>query len=408
MTRDGSIALRETLNKKNVLAEAFGEKLLPEIPHNMHKLETLRQILSTHEPRKAIVFVDRIVIADSISRLFPEMHPVVFKGKSGKFDQHATLQMAKDVETRLVISTSAGEEGIDLPSADLLIIWGNAASDLRFIQRLGRIMRKAGEGLKFATFVVTPETTDFDSFALGLAKAAEIGTVDVEKIFGWDADILLPKTTWWHITELLRGKPRRLTEMSEALGVRDELAERMVDNAVRQGRLFYVYDVEGICNDMAIKGQEWMRDYAEKMIGSLAPNWKPNEYMQWSSERFATSMMGRSREYRIYALADDPDSLKRENSNLFAQNDIYMALESRIGQGRNISYKSGRSVTATMELPPETLSLLYSETEVRGISLSRKKSEKLEYLFRPQSLEVLKVMIENAARLFELLNRRCI
>jgi ERCC4-related helicase len=190
LTRDGSVAVRETLTNKNRrLAQAFGEMLLPMVPEGMHKLETVNEVIDSHEPRKAIIFVDRVVIADKVGALFPQMQPVVFKGKRGKFDQGTALHQARNEETRLVASTSAGEEGIDLPSADLLVIWGNAASDIRFIQRLGRMMRKTGEGLKFATFVVTPESSDFDSFALGLAKAAETRAIDVEKTFGWDPEV---------------------------------------------------------------------------------------------------------------------------------------------------------------------------------------------------------------------------
>jgi ERCC4-related helicase len=122
LTRDGSIALTETLTRKKRLAEAFGETLLPIVPDRLHKLEALNDIFTSHEPRKAIVFVNRVVIADRIGGLFPEMRPLVFKGKRGKFDEGTALPQARYEETRLMVSTSAGEEGIDLPSADLLII----------------------------------------------------------------------------------------------------------------------------------------------------------------------------------------------------------------------------------------------------------------------------------------------
>ena len=38
-------------------------------------------------------------------------------------------------------------------------------------QRHGRIMRKTGNVLKFATFIVTPGTSDFDSFVKGIERA---------------------------------------------------------------------------------------------------------------------------------------------------------------------------------------------------------------------------------------------
>jgi len=251
LTRDGSVAVRESLTKKNRLTEAFGEMLLPMVPDDrMHKLEAVNEVLGSHEPRKAIIFVDRVVIADKVGALCPQMQPVVFKGKRGKFDQGTALHQARSEETRLVVSTSAGEEGIDLPSADLLVIWGNAASDIRFIQRLGRMMRKTGEGLKFAIFVVTPESSDFDSFALGLAKAAETKAIDVEKTFGWDPEVLWPRTTWWHVSESLRGQPTVLPSLEKQLSVRGRLADKVIGHATKRGRVFYLYDVAQMATDI--------------------------------------------------------------------------------------------------------------------------------------------------------------
>jgi hypothetical protein len=59
----------------------------------------------------------------------------------------------------------------------------------------------------------------------------------VEKTFGWDPEVLWPRTTWWHVSELLRGNPRPLGEMADALEVRDELAEKIVAHAVGKGTI---------------------------------------------------------------------------------------------------------------------------------------------------------------------------
>jgi len=406
LTRDGSVAVRETLTGKSNLAQAFGQELLPLVPDRMHKLEAVSEIFDSHDPNKAIVFVDRVVIADKIAGLFPQMKPVVFKGKRGKFDQGTALKQARDGQSRLVVSTSAGEEGIDLPSADIVIIWGNAASDIRFIQRLGRMMRKVGEGLKFATFVVTPESSDFDSFALGLNKAAEEGTIDVEKAFGWDTEVLWPRTTWWHISELLRGKPRPLGEMAGVLEVREELAEKIVANAVRRGRLFYIYDVEAIVREAEAEGERWAKEYAEGLFeDSIPEGYRPsNEWFRRVAWNTAIAILGKTREFRVYALTDDVLALKKSRPTLFSRNDMHLFLESRLGSGRGVSYGWGGSVSVAGELTPAAWSLLNSGTTTTGLALSRRKAERLEYFFRPQSEEVLRAVVENAARLFELID----
>lgn len=409
LTRDGSVAVRETLTNKNCrLAQAFGEMLLPMVPEGLHKLEAVSEVIDSHEPHKAIIFVDRVVIADKLGVLFPRMQPVVFKGKRGKFDQSTALHQARGEETRLVASTSAGEEGIDLPSADLLVIWGNAASDIRFIQRLGRMMRKTGEGLKFATFVVTPESSDFDSFVRGLERAAEAGTIDVEETFGWDPEVLWPKTTWWHVSELLRSNPRPLSEMSEALEVRDELAEKLVVNAVRRGRIFYIYDVDRIVKDAKAERDRW----AAKWAAENAQDVKWIKRFMWNT---MTAMLGKMKHYRIYALADDVEGLRHKHPSQFSTRDCVMFIEGKCN--RSLERKKGWSLSGYTLLkglwsgisPAGDLSKasarLANRNDVQSIALSRAKAERLEYFFCPQNEKVLRAVVENAARLFELIDR---
>jgi len=346
------------------------------------------------------------------------MQPVVFKGKRGKFDQGTALHQARDEETRLVASTSAGEEGIDLPSADLLVIWGNAASDIRFIQRLGRMMRKTGEGLKFATFIVTPESSDFDSFAQGLEKAAEAGTIDVETTFGWDPEVLWPKTTWWHVSELLRSNPRPLSEMSKALEVRDELAEKVVANAVRRGHIFYIYDVDRIVRDAEAEGERWASQYAQGLFeSSQEDSYHPDaEWFRRAAWNTMTSMLGRMRQYRIYALADDVHGLRQKYASQLSTRDCAMFIEGRYN--RSLERKKGWSWPGYTLLeglcsgisPARDLSkvsaILAARANVQSIALSRRKSERLEYFFCPQNEEVLRAIVENAARLFELIDQK--
>ncbi len=412
LTRDGSTAVKETLTKKNRLAEAFGEMLLPMVPNNMHKLEAVREVVNTHEPHKAIVFVDRVVIADRVSALLSQMKPVVFKGKSGRFNQSTALNQAHHKDTRLVVSTSAGEEGIDLPSADLLVIWGNAASDIRFIQRLGRMMRKTGEGLKFATFVVTPESSDFNSFVEGLSKAAAAGTIDVEKTFGWDPEVLWPETTWWHVSKLLRQNPKPLKEMADTLEVREELAEKVIAKTVRKGRLFYIYDVEGIVREAEAERDRWTKGYTKVFSEAT---WTDSEWFRKAAWNTAISMMGRTRQYRIYALTDDVCSLKQQYSSQFSHQDCKMILEvqhrqSQAKRGRGSHYTvlrgAGPLVSPADNLWGTAVSLA-KNPDLQSIALRRRKSERLIYYFQPQSEETLRAVVENAARLFELIDHHC-
>ena len=59
--------------------------------------------------------------------------------------QIAALQRFRDGEFRVLIATSVGEEGLDVPSTDLVIFYEAVPSEIRSIQRKGRTGR-SGEG----------------------------------------------------------------------------------------------------------------------------------------------------------------------------------------------------------------------------------------------------------------------
>jgi hypothetical protein len=82
LVRDGRKALIETLRKKNRLATAYGDVLLPKIPERLHKLSVLREIFDSHDFQKAVVFVDRLCIAQEIVDDFRDLDPVLFAGKA--------------------------------------------------------------------------------------------------------------------------------------------------------------------------------------------------------------------------------------------------------------------------------------------------------------------------------------
>ena len=265
------MALVDTLQKQGKLSKRFGPAILPLLvsnPNRIHKFEALKQLMDGHDFRKAIVFVERRALAVYLAEQFQSLNPVLFLGR-GKVDQEQALKRAKLPETRLIVATSAGEEGIDLPEADLLVAWGSVASEIRFIQRHGRIMRKAGNGLKFATFVVTPGTADFDSFVKGLERAQVSGQINIEEAFGWEPSILWPKTTWWHVTESLRGQGQPLKTIGETLGVREQVALRVIQGAVKRGRIFYVYDVANIATSIARWYLTWYAQFPD--IRPIAP-----------------------------------------------------------------------------------------------------------------------------------------
>ncbi len=185
--RDGAAALRESVERGERLRELLGQMrdlvFSPEI-RPAHKLDSLRRILADHEGfLKSIVFVERVSVAELIGREMRDQNPVLILGRR-RIDPKEALRRARQKESRLLISTSAGEEGIDLPEADLLVVWSNVASPLRFIQRLGRVLRAAtGQRWRprWVIYIVTPDTVDVDSLLDGLMEARRAGvTLNVD------------------------------------------------------------------------------------------------------------------------------------------------------------------------------------------------------------------------------------
>ncbi len=244
--RDGALALKESLEKPTLLAELLRDvRPLLENPsvRPAHKLDALKRILLDHEGfRKAIVFVDRVVIAEYITTSLLQYNPVAIYGKAKmREDVRRVLERAKSPEVKLVVATSAGEEGLDLPEGDLLVVWSNVASPLRFIQRHGRILRATGRRgpPKYVAYIITPDTVDVDSFVDSIELARKAGVdvpVDPEVV-----ERLWRKTTRSRILSILEGRPMPIEWIREATGMPLDILKNNISKLLRHGDLVYIY-----------------------------------------------------------------------------------------------------------------------------------------------------------------------
>ncbi len=246
LARDGAEALRESFLKKKTLyriLESLESRIMDKSVRPAHKLDALHRILRDHEGfEKAIVFVDRVVIARIISSSLEEYNPVMLLGRR-HINPKTALEKARKRESRIVIATSAGEEGIDLPEADLLVVWSNTASPLRFIQRLGRLLRPGGRGYKTAVFIATPDTVDMDSLIDGLIEAGRAG-IDT----GLSAEALerlLSLSRRRRILELVEEKPLPIDFIGRLLPAPTRRVEAAVKWLVDKGYLAYIFTAAG-------------------------------------------------------------------------------------------------------------------------------------------------------------------
>jgi len=246
LSRDGALALKETLEKENIISKLLRPIVYNDIINlgneNLHKLSSMKNILDQHDFEKAIVFVDRVVIAKRLYEEFKDLNPVLILGKihSTTQQQEDALKEAQKENVKLIISTSAGEEGLDLPSADLLIIWSNTLNIVRFIQRMGRIMRKNKkfpDKPKVVTYIATPDTPDYDALYYGLEAAAKAGV----EIPGIDTSSLFKGTLYERVANLLQTNPATIEDISQALNIDIKRAKKWIGEVSNKGRVFYFY-----------------------------------------------------------------------------------------------------------------------------------------------------------------------
>ena len=124
--------------------------------------------IKTKPEGKVLVFTE---FRDSVQQIvallqpLPGVHPDEFVGQSSRGSQKgmtqkeqlAQLQRFRDGEINVLVATSVGEEGLDVPSADLVVLYEPVPSAVRAIQRRGRTARQRAGSVHM---LVTNDTRD--------------------------------------------------------------------------------------------------------------------------------------------------------------------------------------------------------------------------------------------------------
>ncbi|HII41285.1 MAG TPA: DEAD/DEAH box helicase [Thermoplasmata archaeon] len=117
---------------------------------------------------KVIVFTHYRETAETVTRelaKLPGIKPVRFVGQSSKGEdiglrqkeQVEILQKFRDGEVNVIVATSIGEEGLDIPQVELVVFYEPVPSEIRTIQRRGRTGRNAPGKV---IMLVTKDTRD--------------------------------------------------------------------------------------------------------------------------------------------------------------------------------------------------------------------------------------------------------
>lgn len=234
--KDGALALKDSLSRKNKLSKLL-EDLKDDVfkLRDLHKLKFLFRVLELYDFTKSIVFVERVVVARRLVEILSKDYKVALIVGRQRDKMREMLEKAKQAE--LVVSTSAGEEGVDMPTADLLVNWSNTSSPLRFIQRHGRIMRKAGKSVKFVVYLVTPDTIDADDLIASIDQAKRVVDINIDRDV---LEKLWRKSRKHKIVEIL-DEPMSIESIQRVTGRTQSEIKFALRKSIEKGELISIY-----------------------------------------------------------------------------------------------------------------------------------------------------------------------
>ncbi len=106
------------------------------------KLEEAKRIVEEERARgsKIIVFTQYVEQAEKLGKMIGA--PVI-TGKTDKTRRRLVFELFKKGRFNVIVFTTVGDEGIDVPDANVGVVLSGTSSRRQFIQRLGRLLRPA-------------------------------------------------------------------------------------------------------------------------------------------------------------------------------------------------------------------------------------------------------------------------
>ncbi|MXV62552.1 DEAD/DEAH box helicase family protein [Natronorubrum sp. JWXQ-INN-674] len=146
--------------QQNAYASADGQERYRIAAQNRGKIDEVRFLLSAHPDAKALVFVDYL---EQGRALAAALDVPFLSGETPHHERRRLLEDFRRNERDLLLVSRVGDEGIDLPTADLAIVAsGLGGSRRQGTQRAGRTMRPAGGAL---VYVLATRGTREEDFA---------------------------------------------------------------------------------------------------------------------------------------------------------------------------------------------------------------------------------------------------
>ncbi|RKD97342.1 DEAD/DEAH box helicase [Halopiger aswanensis] len=146
--------------QRNAYVSAEGREKYRIAAENRGKIDEIRYLLSAHPNSKALIFVDYL---EQGRELAAALEAPFVSGETRHHERRRLFDEFRRNERDLLVISRVGDEGIDLPTADLAIVAsGLGGSRRQGTQRAGRTMRPAGGAL---VYVLATRGTREEDFA---------------------------------------------------------------------------------------------------------------------------------------------------------------------------------------------------------------------------------------------------
>ena len=146
---DDSKSSEIILNDEDVIKAKYLLKKICEKNKIHPKLPILKKIIEkeTHQGKKCIIFTQYVKTAEIITEYLKSsefIKPVLFVGQRKGMTQKKQIEvinMFRKGIYNVLVSSSVGEEGLDIPQVDVVVFYEPVPSEIRAIQRRGRTGR---------------------------------------------------------------------------------------------------------------------------------------------------------------------------------------------------------------------------------------------------------------------------
>ncbi len=125
------------------------------------KIDVIKDILEKEKGKKILIFTQYVDQAKEIARRY---NTLLLTGETSDKERKAILDTFKKMSAGVLVLTTVGDEGLDIPDASVGVLVAGTGSKRQFIQRLGRLLRpKEGKVATLYEIIVKGTSEEYQS-----------------------------------------------------------------------------------------------------------------------------------------------------------------------------------------------------------------------------------------------------